>query len=132
MNKTFFLTGVVFAGLSVILGAFGSHMIKEQISNDANEIYKIANTYQMFHSFFFFILAGVKTIRLQDLTRVYLLMLFGILFFSGSLYFMALRELHAIDISPVGLVTPIGGILMILAWALLGLYAFKQWDSDKK
>ena len=51
--------------------------------------------------------------------NVYLLVLAGIVLFSGSIYGLATNELSAFNFKTIALVTPLGGLLLILAWALL-------------
>ena len=57
------------------------------------------------------------------------LVLAGILFFSGSIYLLATNGLTPIDFRVIGFVTPIGGFLLISAWAVL-LYNITK-KSDK-
>ncbi len=47
--------------------------------------------------------------------------LIGIVFFSGSLYTMALT-----GITKLGAVTPIGGVAFIVGWILLGIAAMRN------
>ena len=48
------------------------------------------------------------------------LMFLGIVFFSGSLYILALTEIRIL-----GAITPIGGVLFIAGWLMLVIAAFK-------
>ncbi|MFZ4464114.1 MAG: DUF423 domain-containing protein [Bacteroidales bacterium] len=52
------------------------------------------------------------------------------MFFSGSIYFLATRELTGLQMSWIGPVTPIGGLMFVSGWVLLIFSAFKV--SDKK
>ena len=126
MNKTIFLTGIILGGSAVLLGAFGSHTLKELVSEKSLGTYELATTYQMYHALFFLILSGITKIDKNALRKVYLLMITGILLFSCSLYFISLKDLHGIEISIFGLITPLGGLLMIASWILLGYYGFTQ------
>jgi len=50
---------------------------------------------------------------------IYFLVLFGVILFSGSIYLLATNNLTSFDFKIIGFVTPIGGLLLIIAWALL-------------
>lgn len=126
MNKTIFLTGIVLGGTAVMIGAFGAHSLKDLLNDQSLDTFRTANTYQMYQAFFFLFLSMVKKIDARSLTKVYWLMITGLVFFSGSLYFLALKELHGLDISIFGIITPIGGVFMIAAWLFLGVYGYSQ------
>ncbi len=129
MNKTIFLTGIILGGSAVLLGAFGSHTLKELLNEEALETFKIGTTYQMYHALFLLILSGITKIQKSALEKVYFFMITGVLLFSCSLYFISMKELHGFEISYFGIITPLGGLLMIIAWLLLGYYGFTQLEG---
>lgn len=129
MNKTIFLTGIILGGSAVLLGAFGSHTLKELLNKEALETFKIGTTYQMYHALFLLILSGTTKIQKSALEKVYFFMITGVLLFSCSLYFISMKELHGFEISYFGIITPLGGLLMIIAWLLLGYYGFTQLEG---
>jgi uncharacterized membrane protein YgdD (TMEM256/DUF423 family) len=45
--------------------------------------------------------------------------IFGVLFFSGSIYGLATNDLSAFDFKSIALITPFGGLLLIMAWLAL-------------
>jgi uncharacterized membrane protein YgdD (TMEM256/DUF423 family) len=47
---------------------------------------------------------------------VFYLTLFGTLFFSGSIFLLTTKNLTGVDFKFLGPVTPIGGLLLIMAW----------------
>ena len=47
------------------------------------------------------------------------LVVFGVLFFSGSIYLLATKTVTGVDFKAIGIVTPIGGALLIVAWGIL-------------
>jgi len=49
-----------------------------------------------------------------------MLLFFGIVLFSGSLYILALTQIRIL-----GAITPIGGILFIVGWLMLIIATFK-------
>lgn len=108
--------------VSVALGAFGAHLLREQFSSRLYEVLQTGIQYQMFHTL---ALLGVGLLMLRQpikgLSLTALLFLAGIIFFSGSLYVMALSGQHWL-----GAVTPIGGLLFLAGWMSLGRVAYRQ------
>ena len=103
--------GATLAGLAVTLGAFGAHALKGRIGADALGWWQTAVEYQMWHAL------AVLSLGLSGAPRWRLpawFMVGGILVFSGTLYALALGAPNWL-----GAVTPLGGIAMILGWAML-------------
>jgi len=128
MAKLFLITAGVSGFLAVALGAFGAHALKESLSPAAMEVYQTAVQYQMFHTTVLLII-GLLTIKFPSSKTLHwsgFLMIAGIVLFSGSLYGMSIS-----GISWLGLITPIGGVLMIISWLLLVFAARKFVDSVK-
>ena len=121
MFKTALLFGVIFSGLSVVLGAFGAHLLKDKLSEYYMGVYDKGVLYQMFHSIAILVTAilndSLKNIQL-DLS-IYLFSI-GILLFSGSLYLLAITG-H----KWLGAITPIGGTLFIAGWFILFIKILK-------
>ena len=98
-------------GLAVALGAFGAHGLKEiLIRHETAAIWEKAVLYHFVHALMLFMLAGR-----QPLSRgPWWSFLVGILFFSGSLYLLALTNMRWF-----GAVTPIGGLGFMVGWVWL-------------
>ena len=112
MNKTALLLGVTFCGLSVVLGAFGAHGLKDKLSDYSISVFNKGVMYQFFHGIGI-ILTVILDYNLKSLsfdTSIWLFT-FGIILFSGSLYILAITE-----IKWLGMITPIGGVMFILGW----------------
>ena len=125
MNKKILITAAILGAIAVVLGAFGAHGLKEQLAADSLESYKTGVHYQMMHALFLGFLSTTNLISIKAKKIVWLLVIFGVLLFSGSIFLLSTKAVHGIDFSGIGFVTPIGGLLLILSWFLLGLYAFK-------
>jgi uncharacterized membrane protein YgdD (TMEM256/DUF423 family) len=70
------------------------------------------------------LLIGTMGILSQKAKKtIYYLVLTGVIFFSGSIYLLATNDLTSFDFKVIGFITPIGGLLLILAWGVL-LYNF--------
>lgn len=126
MNKTIFCTGIFFAVLAVILGAFGAHGLDNIISASEKETFKTGVTYQMYHAILLLILGSLKSIPVKERKVVFYFLVAGIIFFSFSIYFLATNSLTGFDFKTIGIITPIGGFLLIIGWLLLGYQAYRK------
>ena len=111
----------LFAALAILFGAFGSHALKERLSAQSLEVYDIATRYLMFHALGIFLIAllGFQLPK-ESLETPVILMIVGTSIFSGSLYLIAM-----LDFKKLGMVTPIGGLLLIVSWLLLAYNTYK-------
>ena len=116
MIRFLIFSGALGAALSVILGAFGAHALKARMPPESLTVFHTGVQYQFYHSLGL-ILVGI----LIQITRPSvmmsasgILMLVGILLFSGSLYILSLTGIRSI-----GIVTPLGGVAFIVAWLLV-------------
>jgi len=128
MRSIFLFLGAMSALLAVALGAFGAHGLKDILSPEHMVTYQTAVNYQMWHALG---LIGVSFVHQQDQESKLIawsgrFMFFGILLFSGSLYLLAL-----LSIKELGMLTPIGGISFIVAWALLSIYAAQKQHHNR-
>ena len=113
----YLMIGSISGCLVVIMGAFGAHALKDILDDYGKSIYNKAVLYHMFHSIALLILGLINKIQPEiPLFIVGWSFLFGIILFSGSLYFLAIT-----GIRPLGMITPIGGVLFIIGWAFLVL-----------
>lgn len=119
MNKTILCTGAVLGLLSVVLGAFGSHGLRELISEDSLSSFNTGVAYQMYHSLLLLIIAGVTKISDKKKKLIYGFITTGILFFSFSIYLLSTNSLTDFNFSSLFFITPIGGLLLIVGWSLL-------------
>ena len=112
--KLFLLCGSAFAGLGVILGAFGAHALRKFLDPAMLSAWQTGVLYQMIHALALIILA-VLVRDTPDKVFVYAgyCLIAGILLFSGSLYLLSTTGLRIF-----GPVTPIGGIAFIVGWIL--------------
>lgn len=116
----FIFLGAVSAFVGVGMGAFGAHALKATLSAEALAIYQTGVTYQMWHALGLLGIACLQNLmpgsRLVPCAGWF--MFIGILLFSGSLYLLALLDLHWL-----GMITPIGGVCFLIAWLLVCLSA---------
>ncbi|MGL5113042.1 MAG: DUF423 domain-containing protein [Flavobacterium sp.] len=125
MSQKVISVAAVLGMIAIILGAFGAHALKKMLPVEALVIFETGVRYQMYHALFLLFI-GTTTL-VSDITKKYTLYLttVGVLFFSGSLYILATKMLTNIDFAKIGFITPIGGLLLIIAWGLLLFDFFK-------
>ena len=121
MQKTLFVTGSVFGFLSVLLGAFGAHALRARLEPRMLEVFETGARYQMYHAVALLLVAWAASRWPGAVTTASgWLMVAGTVFFSGSLYAMALT-----DIRVLGAITPIGGVCFIAGWLCLAIAAMR-------
>ncbi|WP_444915171.1 DUF423 domain-containing protein [Microbulbifer sp. TRSA007] len=116
MAKLYLLLCALFGASGVALGAFGAHGLRGKVAENLLEAYKTGVQYQMIHALALF---GVVLLMQNwgnrlSLTLSGALFTFGIIFFSGSLYALALGGPRWL-----GPITPLGGLMMIAGWVVL-------------
>ncbi len=127
------VAGAILLALATIAGALGAHALPANWSAQREHVFAIAVRYQFYQSLGLLAMGvwlatrnpeGLPEVRrrtlrrCRDATRA---LLVGIVLFSGSLYALSLQA------PPwVGLLTPLGGVLMITAWTV---FAVGVWRS---
>ncbi|HEX7758184.1 MAG TPA: DUF423 domain-containing protein [Caulobacteraceae bacterium] len=106
--------------LSVGFGAFGAHGVTDPL---AKELLKTGSTYEMLHALATLACAALISAGATRARHAPAFFLGGSLLFSGSLYAMALGGPRQL-----GAVTPIGGFLFLIGWAVL---AWAAWRMDQ-
>lgn len=125
MNKTIVVTGAILGMLAVILGALGAHALKEQLPESALSSFKTGVAYQMYHALFLLILGSMHQVGERTKRTVFYLILGGVLCFSVSIFALTTGPLAGLDFSPIGWITPVGGILLIGGWGLFIYRVFR-------
>lgn len=126
MNKTIFSTGIIFGVLAVMLGAFGAHGLESLIEADAIGTFETGVRYQMYHAFLLLIFANTGFIDERDKKTVFYLITLGVILFSFSIYLLATNDLTGFDFKKIAVLTPVGGVLLISGWILIGIRSFKK------
>ncbi len=119
MVRKFQLLGITYAGLAVILGAFGAHALKSILTIDQIATFETGVKYQFFHGLALLVLSLFITQNRDSkwLPRAGILMSVGVVLFSGSIYILATRSLFPFTVGNwIGPVTPLGGLCFILGW----------------
>ena len=111
------VTGAVLLALAVALGAFGAHELKARVDAYRMSVYEKAALYHFLHALGILIVSILpRTGALPENSAgaVCAVLLAGIVFFSGSLYLLAITGHRWL-----GAITPIGGVAFIAGWLLL-------------
>ncbi len=109
--------GSILGGLSVILGAFAAHALKDKLSIYQLEIFETGVKYQMYHALALLAVAAIATrIESTPIQVAGFSFLIGTLLFSGSLYALVITG-H----KTLGMITPIGGLALIIGWISLAI-----------
>ncbi len=125
MNKKITATAAFLGMVAIILGAFGAHALKKVLTPEQLISFETGVRYQMYQAFFLFFLASQNDILEKTKKTIFRLITLGTLFFSGSIYLLSTTGITGINFKPIGFITPIGGVLLILAWGMLGYSIFK-------
>ena len=117
--------GALWMGAAVVLGAFGAHALNERLVDSGHlEDWRTAVRYQAWHALAL-IAVGVLYRDARFPAAIGWLFLLGSVMFSGSIYGLSLDGPGAV----LGPITPLGGLLMIVGWALL---AWKTWRATPR
>ena len=116
MHKQLIISGALSAFITVALGAFAAHGLKNSFTAYQLDIWQTAVHYQMFHSLGLLLIALLGNSLSINLHKPGTIMLAGIILFSGSLYALALS-----GIKPLGMITPLGGSCFLVAWMWLAI-----------
>lgn len=121
MLRTFLMLAAFFGFTGVALGAFGAHILKNRLSTEYMAIFQTGVLYQLIHALALF---GVALLAMQIQGRLVtyagIAFTLGIILFSGSLYLLSLT-----GVTKLGIITPIGGLCLLLGWAILGWTAWQ-------
>lgn len=126
MKNTTLIIGAVYGLLSVILGAFGAHALKKVISVEKLISFETGVRYQMYSALFLLIVGYILKFETPAEKWISILMIVGTFLFSATIYLLAFSEVAAIPTKIVGPITPLGGLLMIISWAMLIFYIIKN------
>ena len=120
MDRSFLLIGAVLGFLGVAFGAFGAHILRSRLSPEMLGVFETGVRYQMYHVMAILIVAAaigrVGNARLLVIAGWFFSA--GIVLFSGSLYTLALT-----GVGILGAVTPAGGLLFLVGWGCLAVFA---------
>jgi uncharacterized membrane protein YgdD (TMEM256/DUF423 family) len=116
MDKKIIKAAAILGFIAIAFGAFGAHSLKKMVGVLELNTFETGVRYQMYHALFLLFVGTTNLISESAKKVIYLTTLSGTLFFSGSLYLLALNNFLPFNFKPFGFVTPIGGLLFLTAW----------------
>lgn len=122
-QRTTFICACILGCLGVMIGAFGAHALKPVLeASGRTETFDTAVKYQFYHTLAL-LAVGLMMGQMASRALHYAALLFvlGIVFFSGSLYVLCLTNMSAL-----GAVTPLGGVLFIAGWIAMIVGVMKK------
>ncbi|WP_369434605.1 DUF423 domain-containing protein [Psychromonas sp. MME1] len=120
MTRWFMIFASLLGALGVASGAYASHGLSNWASPEQVDIFKTAVSYQLFHTLTLLFVCLFSLFYQSTMLLVsQFCFTFGIILFSGSLYCYVFT-----GVKVLGAITPVGGLLLISAWLLLGLSLF--------
>lgn len=114
------VVGALYGMTGVMLGAMGAHALRDKLSASLLSSYQVGARYQLLHAVVLLCL-GLLAMRHRSKllnTSIYCV-IGGVFCFSGSIYALTVLRWK------VGLVTPFGGVLLIVGWACLLIAAIQ-------
>lgn len=129
MNRTILITAAILGIIAIALGAFGAHGLKELISTQAQQTFETGVRYQMYHALLLLFVGATTFLSVKTKKTVYILVVVGTIFFSGSIYGLSTMQITNINFKTVGFITPIGGSMLIIAWIMM-LVSFLKLKRD--
>jgi uncharacterized membrane protein YgdD (TMEM256/DUF423 family) len=107
-NKTYIPIVFTLGAVGVTAGAFGAHALKGILTQEALQSYQTGVLYLLLH------LPILLFIRKDQLARSMLLA--GVCLFSFSIFALSTNSIHQMNVSWLGPITPVGGVLIIAGW----------------
>lgn len=118
MDNTLRIAGSLFGLTAVLIGAFGAHGLEKLVDASSLATFETGVKYQMYHALLL-LLIPVFALSEKLKKTLCILLIVGIIFFSFSIYGLATNDLSHFNFKKIALLTPLGGTLLIIAWALL-------------
>ena len=120
LDKRIVVTASILGALTIAIGAFGAHGLKQLVDAEAIASFETGVRYQMFHVIVLLVIGFAGPISATTKKWVFWFFIFGIILFSGSIYLLALKDILSFDVEFLGPITPLGGISFITGWLRLG------------
>jgi len=125
MERKVISAAAILGMIAIILGAFGAHALKKVLTVEQLSTFETGVKYQMYHALFLLFI-GLSSISEKTKKQITTLIVSGVVLFSGSIYILSTKDISGIDIKAFGIVTPIGGLLLIVGWFWLFLTFFRK------
>ncbi|UAM97310.1 DUF423 domain-containing protein [Polaribacter litorisediminis] len=119
MTQIALIFGSLFGLTAVIFGAFGAHLLKKKLTSDQLQSFETGVKYQMYHGILLLVLGfNLKTSTAFDNSMMYAFII-GTFLFSFSIYGLVISSANHKKLKFLGPITPLGGLFLVVGWALL-------------
>ena len=120
MHKAIIKTAAIIGALSVMLGAFAAHTLKQILQPDNLQVFETAVRYQFYHVFAL-LAVGIlyKEFPVKLMIWAGRLFVTGIVLLSGWLYFLCYVKHNQLPLNWLGAITPFGGVAFIAGWVMI-------------
>jgi len=125
MNKSITTIAIFYIFISILLGAFGAHGIKDYVSEELIITFDKGVKYLMFSGLGLLILALNNDKFNFSLKWNFRLIILGSLLFSVNIFIYTFHE-NLPALKNFVHIVPVGGLLMIIGWGLLGVKLLKK------
>ena len=116
-SRCFIAVAALLGATAVMFGAYASHGLSTWASTAQVSQVQVAAQYQLFHAIILIVISLLSSAFTSRLLTISLYCFtLGTVCFSGSLYYLVFLGSKSLV-----LVTPLGGLLLILAWLLVAV-----------
>ncbi len=111
--------GAFFGLASIILGAFAAHRFRRVLTPEVLQSFETGIRYMMYHALVLILLGFHLNFSSLGQRLTVLFMIAGVILFSFSIFGLCYGAFKKRNLRFLGPITPIGGLLMLVAWVLL-------------
>lgn len=119
MNQITLLFASFYGMFAVIFGAFGAHALKKILSEELQKSFETGVKYQMYHAIVLLFIGKYFNFSNSLETAISYCFIIGTFLFSFSIYGLVLSSVKNKKIRILGPITPLGGLLLVVAWTML-------------
>jgi uncharacterized membrane protein YgdD (TMEM256/DUF423 family) len=140
MKRNYFALGALMFAIGVGMGALGAHGLEGRISDHYLDVWKKASEYWMYSALGTMSVSAFVQNKDQNEVLAYTFFRFGGLLtwailgsfiFSISLWVLVINELWGLGLRKLGMITPIGGVMMIVSWIIIAIKLFRNKRSNE-
>lgn len=126
MKQLVLTIGALYGMFAVILGAFGAHAFKKILPVEKLVSFETGVKYQMYHALLLVAIGLFLQFQTTLEKSAAWSIIAGTFIFSVSIYLLSFADHWGVNLKWLGPITPLGGLLMIVGWALLIVYFWKR------
>ena len=112
--------------VTIIIGAFGAHALKDKLDPETMQSFETGVRYMMYHVLALLFINGSSLLSDKSKKLISFIFFAGILLFSGSIFVISLDIISA---KKIWYLTPLGGLFLIIAWLILAIKFFKSTEK---